>query len=182
MSDELKDKVKEEGKTEESGEEALEEQISDETENLAQVAAAAQAKADEYLQAAQRIQADFENYKRRNKSAIADAVDDGINEAVKTFLPVIDNMERAVDAAKQFGDESVLKGIELVFRQLMEAFEKLDVSEIETQNGFDPNFHNAVMQEPKKEEEEDNQITMVLQKGYMRKGRVLRFAMVKVAK
>ena len=143
---------------------------------------AAEKKAEEYLQAAQRIQADFENYKRRNKTAVADATDDGINEAIKAFLPVLDNMERAVDAAKQFGDESVLKGIEMVYRQMLDAFEKLGVCEIETAGAFDPAFHNAVMQEPKKEGECDNQITMVLQKGYMRKGKVLRFAMVKVAK
>ena len=134
---------------------------------------AAQDKADEYLLAAQRIQADFENYKRRNKNAVSEATEDGINETVKLFLPMLDNVERAVDAAKKFGDESLL--------QVNEIFEKLDVCEIETET-FDPNFHHAVMQEEAGEGVEENQIVQVFQKGYMRKGKVLRFSMVKVAK
>lgn len=141
----------------------------------------AQSKADEYLLAAQRIQADFENYKRRNKNAISEATEDGINEAVKQFLPLLDNVERAVDAAKAFGDESFCKGIELLLRQTNEIFEKLDVCEIEA-DMFDPNFHNAVMQEEAQEGTEENKITQVFQKGYIRKGKVLRFSMVKVAK
>ena len=142
---------------------------------------AAQDKADEYLLAAQRIQADFENYKRRNKNAVSEATEEGINETVKLFLPMLDNVERAVDAAKKFGDESLLKGIELLLRQVNEIFEKLDVCEIETET-FDPNFHHAVMQEEAGEGVEENQIVQVFQKGYMRKGKVLRFSMVKVAK
>jgi molecular chaperone GrpE len=143
---------------------------------------AALAKADEYLLAAQRIQADFENYKRRNKNAIAEATEDGINEAVKMFLPVIDNVDRAVEAAEKFGDEAFNKGIELLKRQVTDMLEKLDVFEIDTNCPFDPNFHNAVMQAEKEEGMEDNQITDVFQKGYIRKGKVLRFSMVKVAK
>ncbi len=144
--------------------------------------AAAQKKADEYLLAAQRIQADFENYKRRNKNAIAEATENGINEALKQFLPVIDNVDRAVDAAKQFGDEAFMKGIELLQRQVKDVFEKFDVCEIETSNGFDPNFHNAVMQEEAEDGVPENTIIDVFQKGYIRKGNVLRFSMVKVAK
>lgn len=143
---------------------------------------AAEARADELLLAAQRIQADFENYKRRNKNAISEATEDGINEAVKMFLPVIDNVDRAVDAAAQFGDEAFNKGIELLKRQVLDMLEKLDVCEIDTNCPFDPNFHNAVMQGEREEGMEDNQITDVFQKGYMRKGKVLRFSMVKVAK
>ena len=143
---------------------------------------AAEAKADEFLLAAQRIQAEFDNYRRRNKNAIAEATDDGINEAVKAFLPVIDNVDRAVEAAAQFGDESFNKGIELLKRQVMETLEKLDVVEIDTNCEFDPNFHNAVMQVEKQEGMEDNQIIDVFQKGYIRKGKVLRFSMVRVAK
>ena len=143
---------------------------------------AEEAKADEFLLAAQRIQAEFDNYRRRNKNAIAEATDDGINEAVKAFLPVIDNVDRAVEAAAQFGDESFNKGIELLKRQVMETLEKLDVVEIDTNCEFDPNFHNAVMQVEKQEGMEDNQIIDVFQKGYIRKGMVLRFSMVRVAK
>ncbi len=142
---------------------------------------AAEDKVSEYLLAAQRIQADFENYKRRNKTAIADATEDGINEAVTQFLPFIDNVERAVEAAEAFGDESFCKGIELLLRQVREIFGKLDVFEIEAKE-FDPNFHNAVMQEEAPEGVEENTITQVFQKGYIRKGKVLRFSMVKVAK
>ncbi len=143
---------------------------------------AAEAKADEYLLAAQRIQADFENYKRRNKNAISEATDDGINEAVKQFIPILDNVERAVEAAQKFGDDSFMKGMDLLNRQVKELFEKLDVVEIETKDGFDPNFHNAVMQEEVSEGVKENEITAVFQKGYIRKGKVLRYSMVKVAK
>lgn len=169
------DEVKDEEKTAENEAENADTQVNDEV-------SAAQKKADEYLLAAQRIQADFENYKRRNKNAIADATEDGVNETLKQFLPVLDNVDRAVDAAKQFGDESFTKGIELLQRQVKDVFEKLDVCEIEVANGFDPNFHNAVMQEEAGEGVEENTIVDVFQKGYMRKGKVLRFSMVKVAK
>lgn len=180
MSKDIKDKeINEELETEQPANEP-------ETENAESVdiedkIKAAQDKADEYLLAAQRIQADFENYKRRNKNAISEATEDGINEAVKQFLPLLDNVERAVDAAKAFGDESFCKGIELLLRQTNEIFEKLDVCEIEA-DMFDPNFHNAVMQEEAQEGTEENKITQVFQKGYIRKGKVLRFSMVKVAK
>ena len=142
---------------------------------------AAQDKADEYLLAAQRIQADFENYKRRNKNAISDATEDGINETVKQFLPLLDNVERAAEAARAFGDEAFCKGIDLLLRQTNDIFDKLDVCEIET-DIFDPNFHNAVMREEAEDGTEENKITQVFQKGYIRKGKVLRFSMVKVAK
>ncbi len=167
---------------EQEAEQAAEAQAEPETDEAADAVKAAQAKCDEYLLAAQRIQADFENYKRRNKNAIAEATEDGINEAVKMFLPVIDNVDRAVDAAAQFGDEAFNKGIELLKRQVLDMLEKLDVSEIDTNCPFDPNFHNAVMQGEKEEGMEDNQITDVFQKGYVRKGKVLRFSMGKVAK
>lgn len=185
MSKDIKDKeIKNEAEAEQQEENIeAEAESTAETENTAvdDKIKAAQDKADEYLLAAQRIQADFENYKRRNKNAISEATEDGINEAVKQFLPLLDNVERAVEAAKAFGDESFCKGIELLLRQTNEIFEKLDVCEIEA-DMFDPNFHNAVMQEEAAEGTEENKITQVFQKGYIRKGKVLRFSMVKVAK
>lgn len=186
-----KKKIENEEITEESNEEQsveeVEEVIEPEAEEVVDKevedkVAAAEKKVEEYLLAAQRIQADFENYKRRNKNAISDATEDGINEAVKEFIPVLDNVERAVEAAKQFGDESFLKGMDLLQRQVQDVFTKLDVFEIETKDGFDPNFHNAVMQEEAAEGVEEGTVTAVFQKGYIRKGKVLRFSMVKVAK
>ena len=180
MSEEIKDtELEQEANPEAEVEETVEAEVVDEAQAKVD---AALAKADEYLLAAQRIQADFENYKRRNKNAIADATEDGINEAVKMFLPVIDNVDRAVEAAEKFGDEAFNKGMDLLKRQVMDMLEKLDVFEIDTNCPFDPNFHNAVMQAEKEEGMEDNQITDVFQKGYIRKGKVLRFSMVKVAK
>lgn len=171
--------IKQEAAEEETQEASTAEETVDETDAMLKEA---QDKADEYLLAAQRIQADFENYKRRNKNAISEAMQDGINEAVKQFLPVMDNVERAVEAAQKFGDEAFCKGIELLQRQVNEVFEKLDVCEIDTNGAFDPNFHNAVMQEEADGDVKENQITEVFQKGYMRNGKVLRFSMVKVAK
>lgn len=176
--EEIKDVENEQEQTDSTADEATDK----EAEAIEARIKAAEARADELLLAAQRIQADFENYKRRNKNAISEATEDGINEAVKMFLPVIDNVDRAVAAAEQFGDEAFNKGIELLKRQVLDMLEKLDVCEIDTNCPFDPNFHNAVMQGEREEGMEDNQITDVFQKGYMRKGKVLRFSMVKVAK
>ena len=139
---------------------------------------AAQAQAEEYLTLAQRVQADFENFRRRNKATRAEAYEDGAREFIKQLLPVVDNLERAV--AQESSDETLMTGVKLVYKQLMETLEKRGVTVIDRPGEkFDPNLENAVMQGTA-DEGEPGTVCAVLQKGYKMGDFVLRHAMVKV--
>ena len=142
--------------------------------------AAAVAKQEEYLNMAQRVQADFENFRRRNQNVRKEAFDEGARAFATTLLPVIDNMERAIAAAQNSADESLRSGVEMVYRQLCEAFEKRGITTIDRKGEkFDPNLENAVMQGAP-EDGEPGTVCEVFQKGYQMEGMVLRHAMVKV--
>ena len=141
---------------------------------------AANAKTAEYLAMAQRVQADFENFRKRNESVRADAYTDGRRDVATVMLPVLDNLERAVGAAANCEDEALKNGIELVLKQMTEVYQKLDVTPIDrTGEKFDPNLENAVLQGTE-DEGEPGTVCQVLQKGYKMGDRVLRHAMVKV--
>ena len=136
------------------------------------------AKIEEYLNLAQRVQADFDNYRKRTKATRAEAFEDGAREVIRQLLPVVDNLERAI--AQESADEALLAGVKLVYRQLMDALEKRGVSEISRAGEkFDPNLENAVMQGDASEGEPGT-VCAVLQKGYKMGDLVLRHAMVKV--
>lgn len=138
----------------------------------------AQAQAEEYLSMAQRVQADFENYRRRTKATRAEAFEDGAREVIKQLLPVVDNLERAI--AQETADEALATGVRMVYRQLMDTLEKRGVSVIDRAGEkFDPNLENAVMQGTS-EEGEPGTVCAVLQKGYRLGDTVIRHAMVKV--
>ena len=140
--------------------------------------AAAEAKAEEYLALAQRVQADFENYRRRTKATRAEAFEDGAREFIKQLLPVVDNLERALQ--QESPDESLMTGVRLVYKQLTEALEKRGVTVIDRPGApFDPALENAVMQGTA-DEGEPGTVCAVLQKGYKMGDIVLRHAMVKV--
>lgn len=141
-------------------------------------------KRDEYLSIAQRLQADFENYKKRNKNLIADTYIDASCEVLNTFLPVLDNLDRAILSFKEANaQESMLKGVEMIRKQFIDCLEKHDVEEIEALGQpFDPDFHEAVMQVDAQEGQQPNTVVDVLQKGYRTKDRVIRYSMVNVAK
>ena len=140
--------------------------------------AAAQAQAEEYLNLAQRVQADFENFRRRTKATRAEAFEDGAREFIKQLLPVVDNLERAI--AQDSSDEQLMTGVKLVYKQLMETLEKRGVTVIDRPGEkFDPNLENAVMQGTA-DEGEPGTVCAVLQKGYRMGDYVLRHAMVKV--
>ena len=95
---------------------------------------------------AQRAQADFQNFKRRNQQVRADAYDDGVREALTALLPTIDNLERAVQAAQQQGEGGLLDGVKMTLKLLMEAAGKLGLEEVPALGEkFDPELHNAVM-------------------------------------
>ena len=139
---------------------------------------AAAAKADEYLTLAQRVQADFENFRRRNESVRADSFAEGQRSAVTAILDVRDNLERALPLAEE--GTPLSEGLALTLRNLTAAFDKLGVKEISRLGEkFDPNLENAVMQ-GSPDEGEPGTVCAVFQKGYEMNGRVLRHALVKV--
>lgn len=146
----------------------------------AEALAAAIAKQEEYLTMAQRVQADFDNFRRRNQNIRKDSFDDGARAFAATLLPVIDNLERAVSAAENSADASLKEGVEMVCRQMSEAFIKRGITVIDRLGQpFDPNLENAVMQGAP-EDGEPGTVCQVMQKGYQMEGMVLRHAMVKV--
>ena len=133
----------------------------------------------EYLQIAQYLQADFENYKKRSQKIISESLDEGKRETVKAILPVADNLQRCVDGASN--DNPFVQGVQKTLRQLNDILTGLGVEEIAALGEpFDPNFHEAVMQE-KVEGEKGGKVIEVLQKGYRINGKVLRHSMVKVS-
>ncbi len=139
----------------------------------------AAAKADEYLALAQRTQADFDNFRRRNESVRADAHTEGQRAVCKAMLPVLDNLERALSADAPDGD-ALRTGVEMTLKQLLSVFEKLGVTAIDRLGEkFDPNLEEAVLQGTA-DEGEPGTVCMVLQKGYVMNDYVLRHAMVKV--
>ncbi len=141
---------------------------------------AAQKLSDEYLNMAQRVQADFDNYRRRNNAARAEAFDEGAIAFAKTLLPVLDNMERALEASANTCDTALRDGVTMVFRQMSEAFEKRGIEAINRLGEkFDPAMENAVMTATR-DEGEPGTVCAVLQKGYKLDKCVLRHAMVKV--
>ena len=140
----------------------------------------ANAKAAEYLALAQRVQADFENFRRRNENVRADAYADGKKDAAFLMLSVLDNLERAVEAAADSPDEALKNGVGMVLKQMTDAYGKMDVKPIDRLGEkFDPNLENAILQGTA-DEGEPGTVCQVLQKGYMIGDRVLRHAMVKV--
>jgi len=157
--------------------EAWEQALADENPLQAELDAA-KAKADEYLAMAQRVQADFDNFRRRNANLRAEAFADGQREVATAMLNVLDNLERALASA---GEDSPLRsGIELTLKQMTAVYEKLGVTCIDRLGEpFDPNLENAVLQ-GSPEEGEPGTVCQVLQKGYQMDGHVLRHAMVKV--
>lgn len=138
----------------------------------------AQKQAEEYLNLAQRVQADFDNFRKRNKATRAEAYEEGARDFIKNLLPVVDNLERALTQPTE--DESFKTGVQMIYRQLMDTLEKRGVEVIDRQGEkFDPNLENAVMQGTA-DEGEPGTVCTVLQKGYKMGDFVLRHAMVKV--
>lgn len=146
---------------------------------LQQELESATAKAEEYLNLAQRVQADFDNFRRRNESVRSDAFADGQRNVITAMLPVLDNLERALEAAGE-SDDALRTGVEMTLRQLRDALTKLGVTPIDRLGEkFDPKVENAILQ-GSPDEGEPGTVCAVLQKGYMVGSFVLRHAMVKV--
>ncbi|MBE3573858.1 MAG: nucleotide exchange factor GrpE [Firmicutes bacterium] len=141
-----------------------------------------------------RLMADFDNFRRRAQQEKQELLDRAVGDAILHLLPVLDNMERALAAAQSIGGggkdsnpsastHSITQGVEMVLRQFRTTLDSLGVEQIPAQPGeaFDPRVHQAVGVEETPEYAEDA-IAVELQHGYRFKGRVLRPAMVKVAR
>ncbi len=130
---------------------------------------------DKYL----RICAEYDNFRRRSQKEKDNLYGDIKADTVQKFLPVYDNLERALKQGTE--DEAYRKGVEMIMTQFNTTLEKLGVKKIESLGKtFDPNLHNAVMHVDD-EEQGENVIVEVFQDGFMIGEKVIRFAMVKVA-
>ncbi|GAB3071137.1 nucleotide exchange factor GrpE [Salinicoccus sesuvii] len=128
-----------------------------------------------------KLYAEFDNFKRRNRQEMELNNKYKHQKIVEDLLPIIDNLERALKIeGESEAFDSLLKGVEMVYNDLVNTLMKHDVKEIEsTGHAFDPNFHQAVMTEAS--DEADGTILEEFQKGYMLKDRVIRPSMVKVS-
>ncbi len=141
--------------------------------------AEAQAKTQEFMDALLRERADFTNFRRRSEAEAQQSYRYAAGTTIKKFMAVMDDLERAL-AHRPAGD-SWADGIELVYRKYQTILDAEGVTRIDAEGKpFDPNLHEAIMQEPS-EEHESGTVIAVLQQGYMHGERVLRPAMVKVA-
>lgn len=180
---EQKDDIVEELETEkleEQTEATSEETIENEVEEIDEVTLLKQQLEEEQNKAI-RLRADFENYKRRVQLDKEADYKYRAQSVLSDILPVLDNFERAL-AVETTSEEaaSLAKGVEMVYRSLLDAVAKEGLEQIAAEGvPFDPNFHQAVMQE--KDDSKDSGIVLQeLQKGYKLKDRILRPTMVKV--
>ncbi|HSD86224.1 MAG TPA: nucleotide exchange factor GrpE [Kofleriaceae bacterium] len=135
---------------------------------------------DKYLRSA----ADIENMRKRQKRELEDTKFETKNKVLKEMLPVVDNLERAIEhAVAGAGVEKnpIVEGVQLVLRQFTTAFERLDVTPVDAMGQpFDPNLHEAISQQ--ESDQPPGTVVQVLQRGYRAGDRLLRPALVVVAK
>jgi molecular chaperone GrpE len=133
---------------------------------------------DRYLRTA----ADLENLRKRQRREIDEAKLESKGRVLKEMLPVVDNLERAIEhATAQAGTNPIVEGVQLVLRQFLTAFERLEVTPIEAAGQpFDPNLHEAISQQ--ESDAAPGTVVQVLQRGYKSGDRLLRPALVVVAK
>lgn len=130
-----------------------------------------------------RLQADFSNYKKRVEKDREGYIDLGVKKLALDILPVIDNLERALQSIEEHAkDDEIFKGINLIDDQLLEVLSRHNINEIKAEGEkFDPNLHHAVAVVESDDLESDT-VVDVLQKGYQIKENVIRPAMVRVSK
>jgi molecular chaperone GrpE len=134
-----------------------------------------------YLDRAARIQAEFENFRKRSEKQQQEFKEYALAGAMKTLLPILDSLDRALNT-KAASLEDFHAGIELIDKQFHDALAKLGVQPVAAEGEpFDPNLHQAI-QMVESDEVEDNHVLDELQRGYKLKDRLLRPAMVRVAR
>lgn len=129
-----------------------------------------------------RTRADFDNFRRRAEREKRDAYDHAVIQTVRSVLPVVDNLDRALDSARQHdADHSIVEGIEMIRLQLEETLRSLGVETVDPKGeNFDPELHEAVARE-ERSDVPAHQIIDVVQKGYKLRDKLVRPAMVRVA-
>ncbi|MBR5180716.1 MAG: nucleotide exchange factor GrpE [Clostridiales bacterium] len=165
-----------------------EEEASEETEESAEAEEAAEDSDDKSEELEKRymsLYAEYDNYRKRTQKEKENLYSDAVADVTKEFLTVLDNIDRAVENAKNADENSidkVIEGVELLGKQAGSVLTKIGVEEIKTERGekFDPNLHEAVMH-VEDEELGEQEIAMVFTKGYMYKGKVIRHVVVQVA-
>jgi molecular chaperone GrpE len=141
----------------------------------------AKAECAAYLDRAARIQAEFENYRKRSAREQQEFKEYAVADAIKALLPILDSLDRALKTNAASLDD-FRSGIELIDKQFHDALAKLGVEPVEAEGQpFDPNLHQAI-QMVDTDEVEDNHVIDELQRGYKLKDRLLRPAMVRVAR
>jgi molecular chaperone GrpE len=143
----------------------------------------ARAEAESYLDDLRRLQADFDNYRKRTLREQTARAASASQALVARLLPVLDNFELAVSSAEHSRDfDRMLKGVEMVFGELREVMEGEGLVKIEAEGKpFDPERHEAVIA-VEQEDTEPGMVVDIVRTGYELRGKVLRPAMVKVAK
>ena len=173
--DEIEVEVKT-SKTVESEVEKAEPTVEDKIENLEK---ALNDKNEQYL----RLAAEFDNYKKRTNREFANLIESANKELIRSLLDIVDNFKRALAESNNNSDQdSLLKGMELIYAQFEKLLTDQGLEEIEAEGQpFDPELHEAVMTVETEEVPEDY-VAQELQKGYLLKGKVIRHSKVSVAK
>ena len=129
-----------------------------------------------------RLMAEFQNYRNRSEKEKSAMFEVGARSIIEKLLPIVDNFERGIAALSEEEQKSPTgQGMNLIYKQLMTAFEEMGVTVIEAKGQqFDPELHNAVMHEDN-DELEENVVVEEFQKGYKYRDSVIRHSMVKVA-
>jgi molecular chaperone GrpE len=137
-------------------------------------------KRDEYLDLLQRVQADFENYRKRVVREQERLVAHAHERLVRELLPILDDLERALEAAERHEEAQLVEGVKLVEQSLRNALRKEGLLEIETDGPFDPHVHEAMLTRPG-DSAEPGSVLEVVQRGYRVGDKVVRPARVIVA-
>jgi len=140
---------------------------------------AAERERDEYLDALQRLKAEFDNYRKRVARDQHELVARAAERLVRELVPILDDLERALEAAAEHEEAKLEDGVRLVHRSLAEALAKEGLAEIATDGVFDPHTQEALLSQPS--EAEEGTIIQVVQKGYTLGDRVLRPARVVIS-
>ncbi len=129
-----------------------------------------------------RLQAEFENYKKRSKTELEDMAKYGSQEIMTPLLGVIDNFERALSVKPDSNSiEKYTEGVEMIYKQLLEILFSCGLEKIEAEGQcFDPGYHQGVMNETVEDDEMVDKVVAEFQKGYMLNKKVIRPTMVKI--
>lgn len=141
----------------------------------------AEQKAGQWQDQAMRLQAEFDNFRKRSTAEKQAATEQGESLMIQAILPVIDNLQRAVASVENAEANQMTRGVQMCLDQFFDIFGKKGLEKIQAEGAaFDPNFHHAILQEETEDEEKKDTVAQVLQDGYLFKEKVIRYATVKV--